>query len=403
MLPLSLLSACAAVLVIPASAAPLSFESSDHQRPTRFLAPSPKQRLTTDRKPASGDAPDLFLLMPRGAAFREADYAVNAAAEANPAVFAAAAPTRAVLLRRDGSITSSSGSGHKAQMDRPSTDDLAAPVALAAAPSPLGTFHFASALGPGTDPSTSKLSQPASEDRLLKPDGLSGFNKAFAAPLIQPDTPAGAPGPEARPQFRNADRTLSQNQMDSTDATPPNAAALAQVNGPNGQVVEISKDADAPPQVNAMGSKSDPSGPAVSRKIGTVDSQYDHQGPLEPSRHRHLSDSFLYPAPQPADPRAADSLAQEEPAPGAALVKSPVADMDVERRTEPAPSGIRDTTLPSVGDQKRQGAQKFADETERAPGGEGVTGTGAVSRVGGEQRAIPDASQAGPNAHNKGS
>ncbi|PIL35822.1 hypothetical protein GSI_01482 [Ganoderma sinense ZZ0214-1] len=312
MLPLAILSACAAALLLPASAAPLPFQNPGLQRPTGVLAPPPEQ-LVGNYDGSSGAAPWTrgAPRVPRGVGFREADYAVNAAtavqtaiptqsAKASPALFVAAA--RAV---------------HPRQFCGPHVGCV--------------VFTGTPASNPDADPSAVPLSESQpSVHPLLNPAGLSVSNNA--------PTPssANAPGPEVRPHAvrdeAKADPVLSQSQQDddaltsySTDAT---SLPLAQVNAP---LFTVSGTGDPSLPKALHPSSNSGFSPSQTHKIGTVAvGSHERRGHALAARDRrrlrptrYLSGSTLYPAedpsPQPVNPRAVEQLAVEGPAPRKSL------------------------------------------------------------------------------------
>ncbi|KAM5540279.1 hypothetical protein V8D89_006098 [Ganoderma adspersum] len=315
MLPLTILSACAAVLLLPASAAPLPFETSDLQQPAGILATPSEQGLDADNLATSGAARSGALRVPRGVGFREADYAVSAATaaqtviraqstKATPAVLAAAAPTRAVFSRQ---------------------------VADACALADCSGLLASSASATGTDPST--LSQPA-VDPLLNPASLSASNNALAASLAEPPrTTADGPGPEVRPYAikAKADPALSQNQSQLDDDAPAStgvtplpiggSATLAQVNAP---LLMVSGTGDPTfPKVAAPSSNSNSASTRPAPKIGTVAARWRslHERRGRFKLTRYLSGSSLYPDsdpdPKPINPRELETVELNIPAAGA--------------------------------------------------------------------------------------
>ena len=392
MLPLTVLFACATVLVIPASAAPLQFDpSSELQQPNVVLVASPEQAFTADSLHASSASARGRVR--RGTDFRAADYAVNVATavktavptQATPVILPAAAPTNGAALSRRHGFTHGSGYFDDKTRRHHDEDEMIVPAAYAATPSPVTLVDLASVPDNESDSSTEK---PAVD--------LAGVNTA----LVHPDTTPSGPGPETRPKFTQAKQTLSQSQSDdgAPVTTPPQvggSAVLAQVDAANAPVVTINKTpGDVVPQVAGPASHS--SRPAVQYKIGTANiestSRRERRGPGPLRLSRRLSGSSLYRGSEashfPINPRAAeaDSLPVVKPAPRAAFVKN------LEKRQNVSPNVPVNAQVPPVfvGARKaRVSKARTGAAPERSDGTQGLDTNGEMQNVGKLAEATP--------------
>ena len=338
MQPLTVLSACAVILVLTTSVAPLPLETSELQQPTGNLPTPPEQGLAAKNLAASSSraatpSPDnlnpLRVRMPRGVGFHEADYAVRAAAavqtvipalntRVTPAALAAAAPTRAVFSRQSTCVTVS-----PAINCEPVPDQVFEPVS--------NSFETVVAVyeaAPDTDPFPYLAS-------VVDPSILSLSDDSDAQP---PPTTGDAPRPDsddAPPTSTKKSQPTLKAQLDTLDRT---VLVSKFVGSPATVVVSP----DAGPESEPVSSAAAPS--AVPHKARAVAAQSGSQRERRGRRltlTRSLSGSSLHPDsdpnphphPHPINPRTVGSLPVAEPTLRAVLVKPSKGDTGVMRRT----------------------------------------------------------------------